>query len=214
MRTILINQTKDGATTVRAERLFKRFALKLSLRIWLTSSRRNPQEQTNLPCLTFEHNIMTNFCAGKSKNEEVSHVAQQRIGLRDQRHMLRPTVTVMHCITGSIMDEISGTGAKKRMARRRLDMVNTNIHTFIMVCVSRVEFRRAIAQDAGTKEVSGLAAGLAEIQADKKTAEKDKQLENKKQKEAHQHRKDIQISKKKDAERKEGFGGKTIGLCL
>jgi hypothetical protein len=73
----------------------------------------------------FEH--MTNFCSLQNA-KVVTLKPSSALDVeftQDQAALQQPTM--MQCNTGVIMDEIRGDGAKKRMARRRLDMVNGNI---------------------------------------------------------------------------------------
>jgi hypothetical protein len=58
------------------------------------------------------------------------------------------------------MDEMRGDGAKKRMARRRLDMVNGNISSYCRVLNSKDQLDRM-------KEVTLLTASVAEVTKEK-----------------------------------------------
>jgi hypothetical protein len=79
----------------------------------------------------FEH--MTNFCArqnAKAGTLKPSSALDVEF-TQDQAAVLQPTM--MQCNTGVIMDEMRGDGAKTRMVRRRLDMVNGNISSYCRV---------------------------------------------------------------------------------
>jgi hypothetical protein len=76
----------------------------------------------------------------------------------DQVAFLQPTM--MQCNTGVIMDEIRGDGAKKRMTRRRLGMVNGNISSYCQVLNSKDQL-------AHMNEVKFLTASVAEVTKEK-----------------------------------------------
>jgi hypothetical protein len=132
----------------------------------------------------FEH--MTNFCArqnaklGSLKPSSALDVEFTQ----DQEALLQPTM--MQCNTGVIMDEMRGDGAKTRMARRRLGMVNGNISSYCRVLNSKDQLDHM-------KEVKLLTASIAGVAKEKET-NRQRRLDKRKQ--------DAADRTKKDAERK------------
>jgi hypothetical protein len=93
---------------------------------------------------------------------------------------------MMQCNTGVIMDHMRGDGAKKRMAWRRLDMVNGNISSYCRVLNSKDQLDNM-------KEVTLLTASTDEV-AKEKEADRQRCMDKRKQ--------DAEDRTKKDAERK------------
>jgi hypothetical protein len=138
----------------------------------------------------FEH--MTNFCA--RQNAKVGTLKPSSAldveFTQDQATLLQPTM--MQCNTGVIMDEMRGDGAKKRMARRRLDMVNGNISSYCRVLNSKDQLDHM-------KEVTLLTASVAEVTKEKE-ADRQRRMDKRKQDSADRTKKDAE--RKATAERK------------
>jgi hypothetical protein len=93
---------------------------------------------------------------------------------------------MIQCNTGVVMDEMRGEGAKKRMARCRLYMVNGNISSYCRVLNSDDQLRRM-------KEVAMFTVSFAEV-TNEKQADRQRRQDQKKQ--------EAEDKKKKDAEKK------------
>jgi hypothetical protein len=112
----------------------------------------------------------------------------------DQVAFLQPTM--MQCNTGVIMDEIRGDGAKKRMTRQRLGMVNGNISSYCQVLNSKYQM-------AHMNEATLLTSPVAEVTKEKE-AIRQRRLDKRKQ--------DTEDKKKKDAEKKATSERKAIEI--
>jgi 23S rRNA pseudoU1915 N3-methylase RlmH len=103
---------------------------------------------------------------------------------QDQAALIQPTM--IQCNTGVIIDEMRGDGAKKRMARRHLDMVNGNISSYCQVLNSKDQLDHM-------KEVTLLTASVDEVTKENE-ADRQRRMDKRKQ--------DAADRTKKDAERK------------
>jgi hypothetical protein len=120
-------------------------------------------------------NHISNFVAGQhwDKSETSMLAPSDHLDLAitaDQQRMLNPTTKDV--IIGSILNDTMGEGAKKKLAKRRIELLSGNIASYSRVLNSEAQLQHV-------KDMNSLTAVLGEISAEQDAAKEKKSNEKK-----------------------------------
>jgi hypothetical protein len=158
----------------------------------------NPERQkqdTKMQCEYFHH--ITPFVARNHKpgpTNRASLVPSSWLGLDvslEQENLLNPTFKDV--ILGNLMHETMGEGAKKKIATRRLDMIEGNIGSYSWILNSPAQLKAIADQN----ELNAVIAALMTEQEEKKKERKEKKTKEAKEKEQKQDELKAQFAIKK-----------------